>query len=130
MDRLRPFFKRYGAAFETYDADAVAAYYVLPCLFVRDGATVAVATREGVVESVEALLEVHRGWDVQIARPAAVALLEQGPGHALARVDWRLGRKESRLAWSFSTTYALVPGADDWEQDWQIAAAVTHDSPF
>jgi len=126
-ETLRPFFERYAEAFEAYDADTVAGCFVMPCLFVRNGATEAVATRAGVVASVRELLALHRAWDVQTIAPAAVVVLEDGPRHALVRVDWRLGRTRSKMSWSFATTYALVPDA---ETDWRIAAALTHDAPF
>ncbi|MEM0964079.1 MAG: hypothetical protein AAGK21_16240, partial [Bacteroidota bacterium] len=116
----------YAAAFEAYDADAIARQYVTPCLFVRDAETVAITDAEGVIESVRQLLDLHRAWDVQTAEPSEVALLEQTPTHAVARVDWRLGRTKSRVSWSFATTYTLVPSDDSW----RIAAAVTHDAPF
>ena len=124
---LGPFFARYARAFEAYDAEAVAACYAAPCLLVRDGTTVAHGAPEAVEASVRALLDLHRAWDVQTAQPAEVVVLEAAPGHAVARVDWRLGRTKSRVAWTFSTTYTLVPGAAG---GWRIAVAVTHDAPF
>ena len=126
MDEVRRFFERYGRAFEAYDAAAIAACYGTPCLFVRDGSTVAIESEAGVTESVRALLDLHRAWDVQTAVPAEVVVMEQSPTHAVARVGWRLGRAGSRVAWSFATTYTLVPTADDW----RIVVAVTHDAPF
>lgn len=125
---LRDYFSRYGAAFEAYDADAIAAHFALPALFVRDGVTVPVDSREALLESVEGLLALHRAWDVEKARVAHVTELESAPGHRIARVDWRLGRRVSRLGWTYATTYVLVP--DDTEDGWQIAAALTHDAPF
>ncbi len=126
MTEVRPFFEAYGRAFEAFEAETIAASYVTPCLFVRDGVTVAASTPDAVLESVHALLDLHRAWDVKTARPDKVALLERTPGHALVRVDWTLGRPGSRVEWSFATTYTLVPAADGW----QIAVAVTHDAPF
>lgn len=120
------FFSRYAAAFEQYDAPAIAACYITPCLFVRDGVTEALDSSDAVAESVHALLDLHRAWDVQTARPASVSTLETGPRHAVVRVDWRLGRRRSRVKWTFATTYTLVPADDDW----QIAVAITHDAPF
>ena len=120
------FFRRYGRAFEAHDAAAVAAFYVVPCLFVRDGETEAIATADGVAASVRALLDLHRAWDVARARPVEVVVLEETAGHAIARVQWRLGRARSRMTWEFATTYTLVPSGDDW----LIATAVTHDAPF
>ena len=125
MESVRPFFEAYARSFAAYDADAIAAAYVTPCLFVRDGAPVSVADADALAASVEALLALHRAWDIQTVRASEVTLLEQGPGHALARVDWRLGRTKSRMAWTFATTYTLVPG-----DDWRIAVAITHDAPF
>jgi hypothetical protein len=127
---LRPFFERYGRAFEAHDAGAIAACYAVPCLLVRDGTTVAHETGGGVEASVRSLLDLHRAWDVQTARPADVVVLEATPGHTVARVDWRLGRKGSRLAWTYSTTYTLVPAANGAAPDWRVAVAVTHDAPF
>lgn len=126
MEPVPSFFGRYARAFAAYDADAIAACYVVPCLFVRDGTPVSVVTAEGLAESVAALLDLHRAWDVQTVRPAEVAVLEHGPDHATARVDWRLGRSTSRMAWTFATSYTLVPDADGW----RVAVAVTHDAPF
>lgn len=126
MDEVRPFFERYARAFAAYDGEAIAAHYVTPCLFVRDGVTEAVTDAAGVAASVAALLDLHRAWDVQTVAPGDVALLEAGPGHAVARVDWRLGRSTSRLTWAYATTYALVPADDGW----RVAVAITHDAPF
>lgn len=126
MNDVRPFFERYARAFEAFDAEAIAACFVAPCLFVRDGATEATRTDADVAASVHALLDLHRAWDVQTVAVGEVAILEQGPGHALARVGWQLGRTKSRLTWSFATTYALVPSDDGW----RIAVALTHDAPF
>lgn len=126
-DGLRAFFAAYGRAFEAYDDAGIASCYVTPCLFVRDGETAAAASAEAVLASVRALLDLHRAWDVQKAKVSRVTVLEHEPGHALARVDWRLGRPKSRMSWRYATTYALVP---DPEQGWRIASAITHDAPF
>lgn len=126
MNDVRQFFERYAQAFEAYDADTIAAYFATPCLFVRDGETVALGSADAVAQSVRSLLDLHRAWDVQTARASEVAVLEQEPHHALARVGWRLGRAGSRVAWSFATTYTLVPRDDDW----RVVVAVTHDAPF
>ena len=126
VGQVGPFFERYAEAFVAYDADAIAACYLTPCLFVRDGHTEALGSGGAVAESVEALLALHRAWDVQTVRPDEVEVLEDGPAHAVVRVDWKLGRPRTRLRWLFSTTYTLVPADDDW----RIAVAVTHDAPF
>lgn len=126
MTDVNSFFERYGQAFEAYDADAIAACFLTPCLFVRDGTTETSTTPDEVAASVRALLDLHRAWDVQTATPAEVTVLEEGGHHAIARVEWTLGRTNSRVAWAFATTYTLVAGADDW----RIASAITHDAPF
>lgn len=126
MTSVASFFDRYAQAFEAYDADAITSFFQTPCLFVREGTTEASATPEDVAHSVRLLLDVHRAWDVQTAEPDDVAVLEEGAHHAIARVGWKLGRTNSRVAWSFATTYTLVAGADDW----RIASAITHDAPF
>ena len=126
-DGLRAFFVDYGRAFEAYDDAGIAACYVTPCFFVRDGKTVAAPSPEAVIESVRRLLDLHRAWDVQKAKVSKVMVLEQEPEHTLARVDWRLGRPKSRMSWRSATTYTLVPHP---EHGWRIAVAITHDAPF
>lgn len=125
-DDLRPFFERYAAAFEAYDAGAVAAHFAVPALLVRDGVPATLDSDAAVLDSVERLLDLHRAWGVETSRVAGLTEIEAAPAHRLARVDWRLGRRASRLRWTYSTTYVLVPAADDW----RIAAALTHDAPF
>lgn len=125
-EALAPFFERYAQAFEAFDADAIAERFAVPCLFVRDGVTEAATSRQTVTDSVEALLALHRAWDVQRARIAEITLLQHGPHHTMARVDWALSRRGSRMRWTYATTYTLVP----WGDDWHIAVAVTHDAPF
>lgn len=125
-EALAPFFEAYAQAFEAFDAPAIAAHFVTPCLFVREGATEAAGSTEAVAESAEALLALHRAWDVQHVRVAEITLLQHGPRHTMARVDWALSRRGSRMRWTYATTYTLVPGGDDW----RIAVAVTHDAPF
>lgn len=127
MDDLVAYFTRYGAAFEAFDADAIAAHFALPALFVRDGVPVRVDAPDALRESVEALLALHRAWDVEKAQVEALTELESAPNHRIVRVDWRLGRRVSRLAWSYPTTYVLVPDAGE---SWLLTAALTHDAPF
>ena len=123
---LRAFFVRYGAAFETYDAAAVAAHFATPALLVRDGVPTALAEPADLLDSVERLLDLHRAWGVETARVAAVAEVEAAPEHRIARVDWRLGRRASRVRWTYTTTYVLVQA----DADGRIVAALTHDAPF
>lgn len=128
---LRLFFSRYGAAFEAFDAPLIADHYTLPALFVREGVPETVATAEALAESVEGLLALHRAWDVETARVASLAELERAPDHRVVRVGWRLGRRASRLAWAYATTYVLVPDRRDGAPRlWRLAAALTHDAPF
>ncbi|MDT0632000.1 DUF4440 domain-containing protein [Rubrivirga sp. S365] len=129
MTEVVPFFERYAEAFVAYDAGAIAACYLTPSLLVRDGQAEVLGTAEAVAESVEALLALHRAWDVQKVQPDGVEVLEDGPAHAVVRVDWQLGRPRTRLRWLFATTYTLVPAADGGD-GWRIAVAVTHDAPF
>lgn len=122
----RAFFDRYGAAFEAYDAAVVASHFAVPALLVRDGVPTVLADDAAVLDSVERLLDLHRAWGVETCRVADLADIEAAPAHRLVRVNWRLGRRASRLRWTYTTTYTLVPHGDDW----RIAAALTHDAPF
>ncbi|WP_412061077.1 nuclear transport factor 2 family protein [Rubrivirga sp. IMCC45206] len=126
MSEVAEFFARYAAAFQAFDAEGIAACYAAPCLFVRDGETAAAENAIAVAASATALLDLHRAWDVQTVEPGGVIVLERAPGHIVARVDWRLGRAGSRIAWEYATTYALVPAGTGW----RIALASTHDAPF
>lgn len=127
-DDLQAYFERYAAAFEAYDAAAIAAHYAVPALLVRDGVPTTLDSPAAVRDSVERLLDLHRAWGVETSRVAAVAEVEAAPEHRIARVDWRLGRRASRVRWTYTTTYVLVQAADG--ADGLIAAALTHDAPF
>lgn len=131
-DALRATFDRYAAAFEAYDAPAIAAHFAVPALLVRDGVPTTLGTPEGLLDSVERLLDLHRAWGVETSRVAGLTEIEAAPAHRVARVDWRLGRRASRLRWTYTTTYVLVPdgGSPDAAPGWLIAAALTHDAPF
>ena len=96
---VRPFFEAYGRAFEAYDADAIAATYATPCLFVRDGVTVAAGTTDDVLESVRSLLDLHRAWDVQTAPPGPDRRLGAGAGPRARprRLDARPARHPRRV---------------------------------
>ncbi|HEX9952771.1 MAG TPA: hypothetical protein VGB53_13445 [Rubricoccaceae bacterium] len=125
--RVHAMLDAYGAAFEAYDAPAIAAHFAVPTLLVRDGTTTTLDSPADVLDSVERLLDLHRAWGVETSRIAALAVVETAPAHVIARVDWRLGRRASRLRWTYTTTYVLVPGAPG---GLLIAAALTHDAPF
>ena len=125
-DDLQAYFERYATAFEAYDAAAIAAHYAVPALLVRDGVPTTLSTPEAVLDSVERLLDLHRAWGVETSRVAAVAEVEAAPEHRIARVDWRLGRRASRVRWTYTTTYVLVQA----DADGRIVAALTHDAPF
>jgi ketosteroid isomerase-like protein len=125
-DTLRLYFERYAGAFETFDASAIAGHYAMPCLFIRGGQTDICASADALHVSVEALLDLHKTWDVRRAKLKALHVLETAPDHLIVRADWRLGRK-GRIRWAYSTTYVLVPAS---EGDWRIASALTHDAPF
>lgn len=125
-DTLRLYFEHYAAAFETFDTDQIVAHYALPCLFVRGGQTDMCDSIDTLRVSVEALLDLHKTWDVRRARLKTIEVLESAPEHLIARADWRLGRK-GRIRWAYATTYVLVPAEED---AWRIASALTHDAPF
>ena len=126
-DAVRAMLTAYGAAFEAYDGPAIAAHFTTPTLLVRDGLPTTLDTPTDVLDSVERLLDLHRAWAVETARVAALETVETAPAHVIARVDWRLGRRASRVRWTYTTSYVLVPDADG---RLLIAAALTHDAPF
>ncbi|HEX8297889.1 MAG TPA: hypothetical protein VF594_01910 [Rubricoccaceae bacterium] len=128
--RIHAMLDAYGAAFEAYDAPAIAAHFAVPTLLVRDGTTTTLESPADVLDSVERLLDLHRAWGVETARIAALAIVETAPAHVIARVDWRLGRRASRLRWTYTTSYVLVPGNGPLPASPLIAAALTHDAPF
>lgn len=125
-DTLRLYFERYAGAFEAFNTEEIVAHYAVPCLFVRGGQTDVCASIDALRVSVEALLDLHKTWDVRRAKLKELSVLETAPEHLIVRADWRLGRR-GRIRWSYATTYVLVP-ADEGE--WRIASALTHDAPF
>ncbi|GAB5536043.1 MAG: hypothetical protein Rubg2KO_22920 [Rubricoccaceae bacterium] len=125
-DTLRLYFERYAGAFEAFNTEEIVGHYAVPCLFVRGGQTDVCASTEALRVSVEALLDLHKTWDVRRAKLKALDVLETAPEHLIVRADWRLGRK-GRIRWAYATTYVLVPAE---VHEWRIASALTHDAPF
>lgn len=126
MDPIRSMFGAYAKAFEAYDVEAISVFFQLPCQFVRGGQAEAVTTHEALLHSIGQLLDLHRAWKVQTSRMAAHVILEESEHHQIIRVTWRLGREESRVRWTYATSYVLVPDGDNR----RIVSAISHDAPF
>ena len=122
----RAYFDRFGRAYETGDADAIAAFFALPTLLTRDGVPTEIANADALRTSVEELIGVHAEAAVTRIRAASVVVLEQAEAHTVVRVEWQLDRDATdgpQPPWRYATTYVVLP-------DERIAAALTHGSPF
>ncbi len=92
-DTLRLYFERYAGAFEAFDASSIAEHYAMPCLFIRGGQTDACTSADALRVSVEALLDLHKTWDVRRARLKALHILETAPDHLIVRADWETAKE-------------------------------------
>ena len=126
MDQVRSLFGAFAKAFEAYDTESISVFFRLPCQFIRGGHGEAVCTHQELLSSIDQLLDLHRAWKVKTAKMASYVTLEESDHHKIVRVTWRLGRRESRVRWTYDTTYVLVPHGDTWS----IVSAISHDAPF
>jgi hypothetical protein len=54
------FFTRYIAAFDAFDAEAIASFYNVPCMMIRAGDVATLSTRSAVLANMQALVSLYR----------------------------------------------------------------------
>ena len=121
---LEPFFERYAAAFDAFDAQAVAAFLHCPCLMVNAEHVVPLTTPDAILANMRAVLRHHRAQGYARAAVSDVTELARSEGLAIVRVRWRVHRADETLLWDWLNSYQLVRAAD--ADGWRIAVSTTH----
>ena len=119
------FFASYRAAFERFDAPAVARHFAYPCHVTSDTGTIALSTIASLEEwigKIERLLGMYRAIGVSSARVLDLAATELSPRLVQAIVHWELHDDAGQLLYDFEAAYTLV------EIDGELRiAAIAHD---
>lgn len=122
------FLSSYRAAFETFDADAIADLFAFPCHVTGGGAPVGVAivpSRDAWRPQLERLLDAYRRLDVRTARVVAVETSELGPDLLQAVVRWELLDRKARRIYEFDASYTLA----DLGEGLRVTAIAHNESP-
>lgn len=122
------FLDAYRAAFEAYDAAAIAELFAYPCQVTSDAGAVsvtAVPTRDAWLPQLERLLAAYEGIGVRSAHVLEHRVTELAPRLAQAVVRWRLIGGEERPLYDFDATYTLADLGDGL----RIAAIAHNEAP-
>ena len=122
------FLDAYRAAFEAYDAPAVADLFAYPCQISSDAGAVSVTTvptRDAWLPQLERLLGGYQVIGVRSADVLEQRVTELTPRLAQADVRWRLVGGEERALYEFDATYTLADLGDGF----RIAAIAHNETP-
>ena len=105
------FLDSYRAAFERFDAPAIADHFAFPCHVVGAGEEVsllAVSSREEWLPVLERLLGMYRAIGVGSARIAHLSVADLGPNLTQALVQWTLQDGAGHPLYAFDAAYTLA----------------------
>lgn len=125
---IREFFDIYRAAFEAFDAAAIANLFAYPCQITGGGPEIAITTipDRGVwIPQIQQLLAAYRAIGVRSAQPEELQVVELTPGLAQATIHWGLRDQEERTIYDFDATYTLA----DFGQGMRITAIAHNETP-
>jgi hypothetical protein len=125
---IEDFLDAYRAAFEGFDASAIADLFFYPCQITSDAGEISVATvrsREAWAPQLERLVAAYRAIGVRSAEVLELQVIELTPGLAQAIVHWGLVDGAGATIYDFDASYTLVdPG-----QGMRIAALAHNETP-
>lgn len=118
------FFASYRAAFERYDAAAVADHFAFPIHVDSQGGggAITIDGREAWIAQVERLFAMYRAIGVATARVLDLRVTEPSPGAPRAAVRWALDDSAGRRLYEFDAAYTLVTAGGG-----PRIAAIAHD---
>jgi ketosteroid isomerase-like protein len=116
------YFARYAAAFDTFDADAIASFYRVPCLMVRSDGVFPCEDRERLVAMLRSRLAAHQAQGYERTTADALSANVVGDGLALVTVTWTI-RFRDAASMTFRNTYEVIR----LEGRWSIIVSTTHD---
>jgi hypothetical protein len=125
---VRDFLDAYRAAFEAFDAPAIAELFSYPCQVTADGGELAittVATREAWIHQIERLVAAYRAIGVHAAEVLGLHVTELAPRLAQATVHWGLADKEGERIYAFDASYTLA----DLGEGMRITAIAHNETP-
>jgi hypothetical protein len=117
------FFSRYAEAFDSFDAEAIASFYHVPCLLVRAPEVVALSTRSAVLANMRSLLATYRSRGYKRARFVDLRAVLLDPGLALVTVPWTIDLVDASST-QFHNTYEMVEQGGEW----RIVVSSMHES--
>ncbi len=121
-DPVTAYFERYAAAIDAFDAEAITAFFQVPCTMVNNDYAAHLMTPEAVLSNMRAICAYHTREGYGRARPTDVRVRETSPQVRLAEVDWEVDDREGQPLWRFTNTYQLTK----YEDDWRILVSTTH----
>ncbi|PTW62103.1 SnoaL-like protein [Breoghania corrubedonensis] len=110
---IRELFATYAAAFDDFDADAIADLFAYPVVIWQFDRGNMFEDDEDLMENIDALLKVLDSEGVVQSDHEVNALSVSGPT-ALASVSWRQKRADGEVALAFTCHYHLVNIEDEW----------------
>lgn len=122
---FEPLFADYAAAFDAFDAAAIASFYHCPCLLVNGDATTALTSEGMVLDNMQALVEQHRSQRAGRALASIVRVENLAPNLATVGVGWQVFAVDGALLWEFGNTYDLA----DYGEGWKILTSIAHAAP-
>jgi hypothetical protein len=108
---VNAFFESYRAAFERFDAPAIADHFAYPSHVTSDTGEIvlmAVAGRQDWIAQVERLIGMYRAIKVSSARVLDLVTTELSPRLIQARIHWALHDGAGRDLYDFDAIYTLA----------------------
>jgi hypothetical protein len=112
---IRAFLESYRDAFNALDGGAVAQLYAEPSGIAQDSGYTHWPSRHPIAENMMALCEIYKDKGFLRADFEPSHFIDQGAGHAVVEVLWRIEWSSGREPWRFKTTYNLIHGNQGWQ---------------
>ena len=116
-------FEAYQAAYDDYDAEALAACFVYPCTIWQFGKGNVFVDSDELLENIEALLDVLEGEEIVATRHEIMHLSICGDT-AHATLAWRHMREDDEEAMGFTCHYMLLRHEAQTGGRWLVATIV------
>ncbi len=121
---IRDLFDAYAAAFDDFDAEAIAGLFAYPTVIWQFDRGNMFDTDEDLIENIEALLSVLDSEGVVHSEYVVESLSISGPT-ALVAVSWVQERTDGDVALAFTCHYHLV----NIDEEWIIASIFNVNAP-
>ncbi len=117
------FFADYAAAYDAFDASAIARHFAVPSYILHpDRDTAAFTTADALHANMERVNAINRAHDYGRAEPGPLTVTAFAPSLVLAMVPWTIRTRAGAILWRFTCSYQLARRADGWK----ILVCVNH----